>query len=53
MSKNMKRRRINSPERALFDTEQMFQQVRAYFQAPAADEGVTILTLADSERQME
>jgi predicted kinase len=51
--KNLKRRRTIAPERAMFDTEQMFQQVRAYFQAPAADEGLTILTLADSERKRE
>jgi hypothetical protein len=50
---HLKRRRIDSPERAMFDTEQMFHQVSAYFQAPADDEGLTILTLADSERQME
>ena len=35
-------RRIESPERAQFDTESVFHYVTQYFEAPTADEGLTI-----------
>ncbi|WP_067216014.1 AAA family ATPase [Marinomonas gallaica] len=35
-------RRIESPERALFDTESVFHHVTQYFEPPTADEGLTI-----------
>jgi len=35
-------RRISHPERAQFDTEAVFRQVTAHFEAPGADEGFDI-----------
>lgn len=35
-------RRKSSPERAQFDTEEVFHQVTSYFQAPTDDEGFNI-----------
>jgi len=38
----LKQRNEDSPERAGFDTEEVFRQVTAYFQAPDDDEGFSI-----------
>ena len=40
--KRLEQRRQDSPERARFDTEEIFNQVTSYFQAPTDDEGFTI-----------
>ena len=41
------KRRIEQPERAATDTEEMFELVTMYFVAPTADEGfnTTVITL--------
>ena len=41
----LKQRRKESPERARFDTEEVFHEVNSYFQAPTEDEGFNIETL--------
>ncbi len=38
----IKKRRIENPERAAFDTESMFNEVTKYFQEPKQDEGFNI-----------
>lgn len=38
----LEKRRKSSPDRARFDTEEVFHQVTRYFQAPADDEGFNI-----------
>jgi thymidylate kinase len=38
----LEKRRKSSPERARFNTEEVFHQVTCYFQAPADDEGFNI-----------
>jgi len=43
--RRLEQRRQNSPERAQFDTEEVFHQVSSYFEAPAADEGFNIEVL--------
>jgi len=40
------KRRIEQPERAAFDTEEVFYQVSQYFQEPVADEGLNIELVA-------
>ncbi|MGJ3251673.1 MAG: AAA family ATPase [Elainellaceae cyanobacterium] len=40
--KQIKQRRENQPERAHFDTEEVFYQVNSYFQPPAEHEGFNI-----------
>ncbi len=40
--KRLEQRRKSSPERAQFDTEEVFHQVTSYFQAPTDDEGFNI-----------
>ncbi len=37
--KQLEQRRMNSPERAHFDTAEVFHQVTAYFQEPTDEEG--------------
>ena len=36
------KRRETNPERALFDTEEVFYHVTSFFQPPSADEGFSI-----------
>jgi len=43
--KRLKQRRQDSPERARFDTEEVFYQVSSYFQAPTEDEEFNIEVL--------
>lgn len=43
--KRLEQRRQDLPERAQFDTEEVFHQVTSYFQAPADDEGFNIEVL--------
>lgn len=38
----LEQRKLNSPERARFDTEDVFHQVTSYFQSPSDDEGFNI-----------
>lgn len=38
----LEKRRLESPERANFDTEAVFRQVTRYFEAPTDDEGFNI-----------
>jgi len=38
----LEKRRKSSPDRARFDTEEVFHQVTHYFQAPSDDEGFYI-----------
>ena len=38
-------RRLSQPERAAFDTEEMFRRVNSYFQPPTEDEGFDIEVL--------
>jgi len=40
--KQIEQRRKTHPERALFDTEEVFHQVTSYFQEPSEDEGFDI-----------
>ena len=40
--RRLEQRRRSLPERARFDTEEVFQQVTGYFQAPTDDEGFNI-----------
>jgi len=40
--KRLEQRRKSSPERARFDTEEVFHLVTSYFQAPTEDEGFNI-----------
>ena len=40
--RQIERRRIEQPERAVFDTEAMFRKITGYFQAPDESEGFTI-----------
>ena len=40
--KQIAQRRIEQPERASFDTEDVFHHVTRYFEEPSADEGFTI-----------
>jgi len=40
--KHIAKRRTEQPERATFDTEEVFYQVSQYFQEPMADEGFNI-----------
>ncbi|MEW5743805.1 MAG: AAA family ATPase [Nitrospirota bacterium] len=40
--KRLKQRRKSSPERARFDTEEVFHQVNSYFQAPTDGEGFNV-----------
>jgi thymidylate kinase len=40
--KQIEKRRIEFPERAIFDTESMFNEVTKYFQAPEQSEGFNI-----------
>lgn len=41
--KQIEQRRIEQPERAVYDTESMFNEVTRYFQAPEQSEGFNIL----------
>jgi predicted kinase len=43
--KRLEQRRQGSPERARFDTEEVFHQVNSYFQAPTDDEEFNIEVL--------
>ena len=43
--KRLEQRRQDSPERARFDTEEVFHQVTSYFQAPTDDEEFNIEVL--------
>lgn len=43
--KRIEQRRQDSPERARFDTEEVFHQVTRYFQAPTDDEEFNIEVL--------
>ncbi len=38
----LSKRRVEQPERAAFDTEDVFHQVSRFFEAPSAAEGLTI-----------
>lgn len=40
--KQLEQRRETRPERALFDTEEVFYKVSSYFQAPSEEEGFNI-----------
>lgn len=40
--KRIEQRKIENPERATYDTEEMFNHVTKYFQAPEEDEGFII-----------
>ncbi|MCB1158131.1 MAG: ATP-binding protein [Leptospiraceae bacterium] len=44
--KRLEQRRKSSPERARFDTEEVFYQVSSYFQAPTDDEEFNIEVLS-------
>ncbi len=46
-------RRNTAPERAAFDTEEMFHQISSYFQKPDASEGLVIETLLDPVNNLE
>jgi predicted kinase len=46
--KHLSQRRVTHPERAVFDTEEVFHQVSSYFQAPEEDEGVDIHVLEEN-----
>jgi len=43
--RHLGQRRVSHPERAAFDTEEVFHQVSSYFQAPEEDEGLDIHVL--------
>jgi thymidylate kinase len=40
--KQIEKRRIEQPERAIYDTESMFNKVTGYFQEPDQSEGFNI-----------
>jgi len=40
-------RREEHPERAQFDTPEVFQQITQYFEPPSADEGINIIRRSD------
>lgn len=42
-------RRIEQPERAIFDTEETFIHVSKYFEAPEASEGINIIEFSGKE----
>lgn len=43
------KRRVEQPERASFDTEEVFHHVTQYFEAPTDSEGLRIVRVAESE----
>ena len=43
--KQIAQRRIEQPERASFDTEEVFHHVTRYFEEPSADEGFNIIQI--------
>ena len=43
--KQIAQRRIEQPERALFDTEEVFRRVTSYFEEPSVDEGFNIIRI--------
>ena len=43
--RHLGQRRVSHPERAAFDTEEVFHQVSSYFQVPEEDEGLDIHVL--------
>jgi predicted kinase len=47
--KQIKKRSIEQPERAMFDTESMFMEVTQFFQEPDQEEGFTIQVIERSE----
>jgi predicted kinase len=47
--KQIEKRRIEQPERAIFDTESMFNEVTKYFQEPGQDEGFNIRVMKRNE----
>ncbi|TOB48348.1 1-deoxy-D-xylulose-5-phosphate synthase, partial [Vibrio parahaemolyticus] len=40
------KRRIEQPERAMFDTEAVFHHVTQYFEAPTASENLSLIRVA-------
>ena len=43
---NLAKRRVEQPERAATDTEEMFMAMARYFSVPSEDEGFNLLTLS-------
>lgn len=43
--KQIEKRRVENPERAIYDTEEMFNEVTRYFQEPKESEGFNIQTV--------
>lgn len=47
--KQIEKRRLEQPQRAIYDTEAMFNEVTQYFQAPDNKEGFNLIVLERSE----
>ncbi len=47
--RHIAQRRIEQPERAAFDTEEVFTQVTKFFEAPEASEGLNIVEFRGEE----
>lgn len=46
--KQLAQRRIEQPERAAFDTEEVFHHITQYFEEPRKDEGLNVVLVTKS-----